>query len=433
MRTGADSLLASDRSEAAEYGVARLVAEIGDIEPVGAIREIAGTQLARRSGEAAMVSRLMAVWSDPAPFQARTPRRHLQSFEIASDRMPSRVATRLRDSPLVASVYANPRIETHAMCLGDAPCGDLREVERLLDLETLTARGMDGTGVRLAIVDSGFNADYLRGHGVDANLAGDGHYTPEGVSHEPGKHPVDHGTMCAFDAKIAAPRAQLIDSAALLSRGPGLEAWLEDAIAAYDPLLGGMREEGWPALVLSNSWAISAGSGDLPRGDPGNYSHNPRHLFNQQVRALEEAGADILFAAGNCGAECSPDRCGFGREPSIVGANSLPAVLTVGACNLKGETTGYSSSGPGSLTLRKPDVVAWAHFVGSQVYKADNGTSAACPVAAGVVAAIRSARATDSLSPAELRAAIRRSATPGSFTNESGYGRLDVPTLLTIV
>jgi hypothetical protein len=41
------------------------------------------------------------------------------------------------------------------------------------------------------------------------------------------------------------------------------------------------------------------------------------------------------------------------------------------------------------LSANKPDLAAYTHFEGSHVYPEDGGTSAACPVAAGVIAALR--------------------------------------------
>lgn len=50
---------------------------------------------------------------------------------------------------------------------------------------------------------------------------------------------------------------------------------------------------------------------------------------------------------------------------------------------------GYSTAGPGCVARIKPDIASYTHFRGSGVYAADGGTSAATPVAAGVIAAFR--------------------------------------------
>ena len=46
-------------------------------------------------------------------------------------------------------------------------------------------------------------------------------WRPPGVSVEPGAYPVGHGTMCAYAALLAAPRATLIDVPAFIGEPPG--------------------------------------------------------------------------------------------------------------------------------------------------------------------------------------------------------------------
>jgi subtilisin family serine protease len=142
----------------------------------------------------------------------------------------------------------------------------------------------------------------------------------------------------------------------------------------------------------------------------------------------------ILFAAGNCGRDCPDNRCAFGNAPPIGGANSHPAVLCVAGCDLNSKRVGYSSQGPGRLTAKKPDVTTFTHFTGSQVFAPDpdSGTSAACPVAAGVIAAIRSKHPSTQLSPMQLRALIGKTAADSGgkgFDSDFGYGVLDVAAL----
>jgi len=85
------------------------------------------------------------------------------------------------------------------------------------------------------------------------------------------------------------------------------------------------------------------------------------------------------------------------------------------------------------MEKNKPDIASFTHFAGSGVYAADGGTSAATPVAAGVVAAIRRVYPASVLSPAELRDLLRATAKQqGSdkFNYEYGYGVIDVASLL---
>ena len=161
-------------------------------------------------------------------------------------------------------------------------------------------------------------------------------------------------------------------------------------------------------MVVSNSWGMFSPHWDFPVGHPGNYSDNPAHPFNVIVGSLEAAGADILFAAGNCGRDCPDGRCAFGPGPpgGRCAGQLPPAVLSVAGVDVKRTRAGYSSQGPGRLTAQKPDVSGYTHFAGSGVYPEDGGTSAACPVVAGVVAAIRSGWSVAKVAPAQLRTLV---------------------------
>jgi hypothetical protein len=87
------------------------------------------------------------------------------------------------------------------------------------------------------------------------------------------------------------------------------------------------------------------------------------HPFNIIVGSLEAAGADILFAAGNCGTECPDDRCQGVTNAGIFGANSSPAVTCVaGVVTSNRDRIGYSTKGPGRLERKKPDVASFTHF-----------------------------------------------------------------------
>src|SRR3989454_7983896 len=173
-----------------------------------------------------------------------------------------------------------------------------------------------------------------------------------------------------------------------------------------------------------------------PIGSPENYSANPEHPFNQVTGALVAAGADIFFAAGDCGADCPDGRCGAGDSgpgASIHGANSHPDAFTVAAVTVTDPRLGHSSQGPGALYSRKPDLAGFSHFKGSGIYPADGGTSAASPVAAGVAAALRQRFATDRLAPAQLKGLLQRSARDlggDGWDYDLGYGVIDAAAAL---
>lgn len=306
----------------------------------------------------------------------------------------------------IQGVFADVPVEPMPLC-GNSPAkGNAGDVARLLGVPRLQRAGMTGEGVLVAIVDTGINTLHLQRQGVTARIdrVRSWGLRPEMLL---GNMPVDHGTMCAFDACIAAPRCTLLDIA-LLQTSSGFETLLSDAIRAFAHLrtvLQQMKASGsHRALVVNNSWGMFHPSWDFPPGHPMNFSDNPNHTFNKIVATLEREGADILFAAGNCGDVCPDIRC-QGVTNAIYGANSHPAVLTVAGVDTSREAVGYSTRGPGRIERRKPDLVGYTHFRGSEAFgnAPDSGTSAACPVVAGLVAAVRTRVPLTARPPAAIR------------------------------
>lgn len=337
-------------------------------------------------------------------------------------------------------VFADPQIEPCIVCGGDAPVGNDQNVENLLKVLQLHAKGMDGSDVMVAIVDTGINLAHLKSKGKTPNFDASKSWTPN-PSITPGNAPVNHGTMCAFDVCIAAPNCTLLDYALLQSTRSGgsrMDGFLSDAIKAFSQLrdMLSAAPEPKPALVVNNSWGMFHPSWDFPPGHPSNYSNNPMHPFNIAVESLEDAGADILFAAGNCGADCPDGRCRGVTNMAIYGANSHPSVLCIAGVDIHKSRVGYSSQGPGRLDSKKPDLCAYTHFLGSEAFGAgspDSGTSAACPVAAGVVAAIRSFKSPTDLPPAQLRELLRRTTEDlgaTGFDYNHGFGLINVAAIL---
>jgi hypothetical protein len=322
--------------------------------------------------------------------------------------------------PLVSS-FASP---TSPYCR-DAPIGGRDDVARRLGVPVLRRAGLTGDGVHVAVVDTGIDGSRIP-------VAGGWAPTLEYV---PGSTATGHGTMVAYDIHIAAPDAEIYDYALLQSQAGTWAAFLSDAIAAFADVRE--RVTATPGRwVVNNSWGLFDRANDAAVGTSGNYSANPDHPFNQITGALVAAGADVFFAAGNCGADCPDERCGAGdRGPaaSIHGANSHPDVVTVAAVTVTDRRLGYSSQGPGALYSRKPDLAGFSHFTGSGIYPADAGTSAASPVAAGVAAALRQGFATDRLGPAQLKGLLQRTARDlrgDGWDYDLGYGVIDAAAAL---
>jgi subtilisin family serine protease len=356
--------------------------------------------------------------------------------EIPDGDAASRVALLLTRNAQVAGVFSDPVIEPCITCGGTAAVGASADVQDRLDVPYLASGGLTGVNVPVAVVDTGINLGYLQGKGLQGKgltVATDpAHsWTPSGVATQPFQHPIDHGTMCAYDLLLAAPQATLLDVAVLLSEGSLMSGLLSDAVQAYAALRSYLvsMPEADRRLVITNSWGMYSPAWDFPPGHPGNYSDNPAHPFNVIVSSLEAAGADVLFAAGNCGRDCPAARCKFVTRP-ICGANSHPKVLCIGGVDVEQRRVGYSSQGPGRLATRKPDVCAYTHFDGSGVFAPDpdSGTSASCPLATGVIAAVRTKHGINDFSPGDLRATVRRTAIDEGghgFDYDYGYGIID--------
>ena len=332
-------------------------------------------------------------------------------------------ASRLRRErdEVVVGVFADPAVSIFPTpYCGGAPVGSVADVARRLGVSALRGHGLTGKNVHVAVVDTGIDGQRIPVVGGWSSVPG---YTP-------GTAKADHGTMVAYDIRIAAPDAMVYDYALLRAQQGTWAAFLSDAIAAFADLIE--RVNATPGRwVVNNSWGMFDRSDDAAVGSPENYSANPDHPFNQITGSLVAAGADVFFAAGNCGAQCPDGRCGTGDTgpgQSIHGANSHPDVVTVAAVTVTDRRLGYSSQGPGGLHTRKPDIAAYSHFKGSGVSPVDGGTSAASPVAAGVAAALRQRFAATALTPAQLKGALQRSARDlahHGWDYDLGYGVID--------
>jgi subtilisin family serine protease len=320
----------------------------------------------------------------------------------------------------VEGMFSDPEIGLCPVVDPSGPVGATADVEAKLDLAALHAAGGDGHGVKVMVVDNGID-------GAQINVVG-GFSPVPGIA--PGTAAADHGTMVAFDTLIAAPRAMVHDYALLKSTGSGWVGFLSDAVRAFSEIMIDHLQVPGP-MVAVNSWAMYNRSQDAPAGNPQNYSRNPNHPFNQITGALVGTGVDVLFAAGNCGGDCPDLRCGSGdRGPgnSIHGANSHPQVFSVAAVTIHDDRLCYSSQGPGGLNVQAPDISGFSHFAGSGVTPQDSGTSAACPVVAGVVAAIRSIPRGRNLTPAEIKTLLTdnaRNVHGGGWSADFGWGIVD--------
>ncbi|HEX2628029.1 MAG TPA: S8 family serine peptidase [Chitinophagaceae bacterium] len=271
-------------------------------------------------------------------------------------------------------------------CTPSTPKGNISTVANFLGVDKIW-KSFQGAGIVVAVVDGGITAA--------TRPVGPGETTKR-ITNVTGGWPADwgttaklwneHGNMCATDVLGMAPQSHLYD---IRISGGGLtppgSGFISNAIAGFQWCINRFREDGTPQII-TNSWGLYQAS-----IDPF-YATNPAHPFTRKVEEALNAGILVLFAAGNCGDTCPATGCGtdVGSGRSIWGANGHPRVMTVGAVNTKGEFVGYSSQGPAALDPRKPDFCSATHFTG--YFPSDTGTSAATPIAAGVVALIKQAK-----------------------------------------
>jgi subtilisin family serine protease len=396
---------------------------------------------------------LRAVYREP-----QSSRRFLVSGFVkeVADRVPARFVENDEEFP----IYSNPLVgglEAPPPCL--PTCGSSQyvgatdEVRDKLGFGVLQSSGLDGEGVAIAIVDSGIYEPRLRWPLGEVLRPPATFYLDRGNSWRPwdlvtgpGGHRVGHGTMCAYDALIAAPKATLLDLPMLLARPVAdhhSKSMVDAALLAYFHLavLWWVKRP-FDGLVVSNSWGLFHPClEDFPPGHPNRFIDNPRHALRKYlIRPLAASGVDIVFCGNNCGngkncaGNCASGACLSKTDRMIMGASTYPEVLTVGGCDTDDEVVGYSSRGPSIANMfqEKPDLVAYTHFLGSKVLGRsvpDTGVSAACPVAAGCVAALRTKVSHTAVTPKRLfdtlKQTARRRGAPKGWSPDAGYGIID--------
>ncbi|MGV9327130.1 S8 family serine peptidase [Streptosporangium sandarakinum] len=274
------------------------------------------------------------------------------------------------------------------------------------------AAGYDGTGVKVAVLDTGVDP----GH---PDLAGK---IAESRSFVPGEEVKDdhgHGTHVASTIagsgaasggryKGVAPGATLLVGKVLTGDG-GMESWI----------LEGMT---WAAHSGAKVVSMSLG------GQEGADGTDPLAMAVNQLTA--ETGALFTIAAGNSG-----------PKATTVGSPGVAdAALTVGAVDSADEVTSFSSRGPrGGDGALKPEITApgfqivAARATGttmgtpvSESYTAASGTSMATPHVAGAAALL--AQAHPDWTAPRLKSQLISTAktTAGTPVHSQGAGRVDV-------
>ena len=303
-------------------------------------------------------------------------------------------------------------------------------VAQAVGADQLWARGVDGTGVGVALIDSGVvPVDGLTGPGKVVNgpdisfeSQGDGYRYLDTYGH--GTHMA--GIIAGRDSgsfRGIAPGARLV-SLKLGSRDGATD--VSQIIAAIDWVVQHRNDPGLNIRVLNLSYGTD-GRQDY-RLDP----------LTHAVEVAARHGIVVVVSGGNSGTDL----------PSLTNPARDPYVIAVGAADLKGTASisddaiaPFSSRGnrsravdvvaPGvSITsLRDPgssiDVDHPSAVVNERFFRG-SGTSQAAAVTSGAAALLLSAR--PDLRPDEVKALLRSTARPisGAGSRDQGAGRIDV-------
>ena len=307
--------------------------------------------------------------------------------------------------------------------------------DTLTSADLMWDEGYNGTGITIAILDSGVDGDHPD---LVDNMIG----FKDFIGSQDDMNPADgidayddngHGTACAWNAagdgtasggllKGTAPGASILGIKVLDSLGAG-----DDSIIA----------QGIEFAVLNGADVISISLG-------GEWSDDT-FVIEPSVQQIENAvanGVSVVVAAGNSG-------------PAAITINSpgiVEEAITVGSSFGNTGVVAFSSVGPVLRTVSsplgyvaKPDLVAPGNLVvsgrGSQaigieypIYNATqfgsnytqwSGTSASTPVIAGLVALLHQKHLL--LTPIEAKAALMRTATDlGADSMSQGWGLANV-------
>ncbi len=266
----------------------------------------------------------------------------------------------------------------------------------LIGAPTLWAQGYNGSGVKIAILDTGIDATHPDLDDIDDNpLTNDPKvqvqrnfvdWTYTDISDNTTNDLFGHGTHVSSIAagtgeasgglyRGVAPGAYLWNLRVLNKYGSGYDSWIINGInyAAYGA--DAIPHTGDEADIIS----MSLGGGPADGDDP----------MSRAVNNAIDAGVVVTIAAGNCGNLC------------ISTPGAADKVITVGATDKSDNLAWFSSRGP-TLDYRvKPDVaapgvnivaaMASGTSMGSPVnsyYTSASGTSMATPHVAGAAALI---------------------------------------------
>jgi len=307
-----------------------------------------------------------------------------------------------------------------------APADSVRDQQQwVLSMLDVTSAWQlsEGANVTVAVIDSGVNPDVsdLAGAvetGSDFTNLNTSPSDPHWGQHGTWMASIIAGRGNGFDDGIigVAPESKILSIRVIPDMNdPGYkkydgerEATIQGELA--DGILEAVRDH---AQVISMSIGYSAPSGTVRAALQDAYDH----------------GIVLVASAGNSGDNDEQHNRGGQRGWAPVSFPAeYPGVLSVGAVNMQGQPTSFSS---GNLSVK---VAAPGEDVPAQgrngLYYTVNGTSPACALVAGIAALIKSKY--PSITPAQVTEALTTTAQQpgGGYNVLTGFGIADADTAL---
>jgi subtilisin family serine protease len=259
-----------------------------------------------------------------------------------------------------------------------------------------------GPGKPLTIIDTGIDLTHEEFAGRPFTTA----LNPQSTS----ARFEEHGTAVASVA--AAPRNNI----GVVGVYPQANLYAWDASPSGLGITAGDVVRGLDAAIRTGQGVVNLSLGSQIR--------NP--LIDRMIAVTQGSGTLVVAAAGNSRQSGSP----------LEYPASLPHVLTVGALDSIGQPA-FFSSGSAHVDLAAPGELIWV-AVPRTLHPPDNydqfdGTSFASPIVAAAADWVWTARPQLDASQVfdVMRAAAQDVSTPG-FDAFTGFGRLDIPTALTV-
>jgi subtilisin family serine protease len=284
---------------------------------------------------------------------------------------------------------------------------DLAQSTAQIGAPAAWAAGVDGAGVKVAVLDTGADLDHpdLEGRVSQAVSFVPGETARDGNGH--GTHTLStvggSGSASGGAERGVAPGADLLVGKVLSDEGSGDDSW----------------------IIAGMEWATGQGARVISMSLGGSSPSDGSDPLSQAVNRLtEQTGALFVIAAGNTGSEAS-----------ISAPGAADAALTVAAVDSDDQLAYFSSMGPriGDYAL-KPDIAApgvdiLAAKAGGAAdtgwYQTMSGTSMATPHVAGAAALL--AEQHPQWKAAQLKDALMSSSRQLSTTAyQAGAGRVDV-------